>query len=138
MQHPAESPRELPSHYGTHPNSPARTEKVSWQSIGRWRAEFLEAGRSAVATGRSGPSTREEQLEAQIEGLTQALGEAVVELRVRGEVSGGQAGPFEDLEVIRVESGMSTTRFCRLFDMPSEPGAGGRPRQFSLLAAPNR
>jgi hypothetical protein len=27
-------------------------------------------------------------------------------------------GPFEDLEVICVEAGMSTTRFCRLVDMP--------------------
>ena len=34
------------------------------------------------------------------------------------EVRGGPAGPFEDLEVIRVEAGMSTTRFCQLIDMP--------------------
>lgn len=27
-------------------------------------------------------------------------------------------GPFEDLEVIRVEAGMSTARFCKLIDMP--------------------
>ena len=34
------------------------------------------------------------------------------------EVRGGPAGPFEDLEVIRVAAGMSTARFCQLFDMP--------------------
>ena len=34
------------------------------------------------------------------------------------EVRGGPAGPFEDLEVIRTEAGMSTARFCQLFDMP--------------------
>jgi len=34
------------------------------------------------------------------------------------EVCGGPAGPFEDLEVIRVAAGMSTARFCRLIDMP--------------------
>lgn len=34
------------------------------------------------------------------------------------EVGGGQVGPFEDLEVIRVEAGMSTSRCCRLIDMP--------------------
>ena len=34
------------------------------------------------------------------------------------EVSGGQIGPFEDLEVIRIEAGMSTARFCQLIDMP--------------------
>ena len=32
------------------------------------------------------------------------------------EVRGGQVGPFEDLEVIRTEAGMSTARFCRLID----------------------
>lgn len=34
------------------------------------------------------------------------------------EVRGGPAGPFENLEVIRVEAGMSTARFCQLIDMP--------------------
>ena len=34
------------------------------------------------------------------------------------EIRGGQIGPFADLEVIRVEAGMSTTRFCALIDMP--------------------
>jgi len=43
----------------------ARREKVSEQSVGRWRADFLEAGKTALAAGRSGPSTREEQLEAE-------------------------------------------------------------------------
>ena len=37
----------------------ARKEKVSEQSIGRWKAEFIEAGRSALVAGRSGPSSRE-------------------------------------------------------------------------------
>ena len=39
----------------------ARSEKVSEQSIDRWKADFLEAGKTASATGRSGPSTREQQ-----------------------------------------------------------------------------
>ena len=34
------------------------------------------------------------------------------------EVGGGPVGPFEDLEVIRMEAGMSTSRFCRMIDMP--------------------
>ena len=38
----------------------ARKEKVSEQSIGRWKAEFLEAGKTALVAGRSGPSSREE------------------------------------------------------------------------------
>lgn len=34
------------------------------------------------------------------------------------EIGGEQVGPFEDLEVIRVDAGMSAARFCRLIDMP--------------------
>ncbi len=71
----------------------ARREKVSEQSIGRWKADFLEAGKTALAAGRSGPSTREEQLDAQVEDLTQALGEAAVELRVWKKSAEGRLGP---------------------------------------------
>ncbi len=71
----------------------ARKEQVSEQSIGRWKAEFLEAGKTALAAGRSGPSTREEQLVAQVEDLTQALGEAAVELRVWKRSAEGRLGP---------------------------------------------
>jgi transposase len=70
----------------------ARKEKVSEQSIGRWKAEFIEAGRTALVAGRSGPSSREEQLEAEVVELTQALGEAHVELRVwKKSAEGGWA-----------------------------------------------
>lgn len=34
------------------------------------------------------------------------------------EVRGVPAGPFEDLEVIRIDAGMSTSRWCTLFDVP--------------------
>jgi len=71
----------------------ARKERVSEQSIGRWKAEFLEAGRTALAAGRSGPSTREDQLAVQVEDLTQALGEAAVELRVWKKSAEGRLGP---------------------------------------------
>lgn len=60
----------------------ARREGVSETSIGKWKAEFLEAGKSALTAGRSGPTSRESQLEAEVDDLTRALGEAAVELRV--------------------------------------------------------
>lgn len=61
----------------------ARRNKVSEQSVSRWKAQFLEAGRAGVAEGgTSRPSSREEQLQAQVDELTTALGEAHVELRV--------------------------------------------------------
>ncbi|MDU2072121.1 MAG: transposase [Cutibacterium avidum] len=71
----------------------ARKEKVSEQSIGRWRAEFLEAGKTALAAGKSGPSTREGQFEAQVEDVTVALSEAAVELRVWKKSAEGRLGP---------------------------------------------
>src|SRR5215204_3131620 len=71
----------------------ARKEKVSEQSLGRWKAEFIEAGKTALVAGRSGPSSREEQLEAEVVELTQALGEAHVELRVWKKSAEGRLGP---------------------------------------------
>jgi transposase len=71
----------------------ARKEQVSEQSISRWKAEFVEAGKTALAAGKSGPSTREEQLEAEVVELTQALGEAAVELRVWKKSAEGRLGP---------------------------------------------
>jgi transposase len=71
----------------------ARREMVSEQSIGRWKADFLEAGKTALVAGKSGPSTREAQLEAEVADLTQALGEAHVELRVWKKSAEGRLGP---------------------------------------------
>ncbi len=71
----------------------ARKEKVSEQSIGRCKAEFLEAGKTASVAGKSGPSSREEQVEAEVAELTQALGEAAVEIRVRKTSAEGRLGP---------------------------------------------
>ncbi|MGX6404588.1 helix-turn-helix domain-containing protein [Dermabacter hominis] len=75
----------------------ARKEKVSEQSIGRWKAEFLEVGKTALVAGRSGPSSREEQLEAEVAELTQALGEAQLEARVWKKPAEGRLGPSRTL-----------------------------------------
>ena len=71
----------------------ARRAKVSEQSVGNWKRQFLEAGKSGLAVGKSGPSTREQQLEAEVTELTQALGEAAVELRVWKKSAEGRLGP---------------------------------------------
>ena len=71
----------------------ARKEKVSEQSIGRWKAEFLEAGRTALASGRTRPSSREQQLESEVAELTTALGEAHLEARVWKKSAEGRLGP---------------------------------------------
>src|SRR5665647_715905 len=64
----------------------ARRAKVSEQSVGNWKRQFLVAG-------KAGPSTREQQLEAEVADLTQALGEAAVELRVWKKSAEGRLGP---------------------------------------------
>ena len=71
----------------------ARRSKVSEQSIGTWKRQFLEAGRAGLAAGKTGPSTREQQLEAEVTELTQALGEAAVEIRVWKKSAEGRLGP---------------------------------------------
>lgn len=71
----------------------ARRAKVSEQSVGNWKRQFLEAGRTGLATGKSGPSTREQQLQTEIEDLTQALGEAHLQARVWKKSAEGRLGP---------------------------------------------
>jgi transposase len=71
----------------------ARRAKVSEQSVGTWQRQFLEAGKTGLAAGKTGPSTREQQLEAEVTELTQALGEAAVELRVWKKSAEGRLRP---------------------------------------------
>lgn len=66
---------------------------MSEQSVGNWRHQFLEGGRSGIVAGKSKPSTREQQLEAEIPDLTQALGEAHLEARVRKKSAESHLGP---------------------------------------------
>jgi transposase len=60
----------------------ARQFKVSEQSIGTWKRQFLEAGRAGLAPNAAKGDGREAQLEREVEELKAALGEATVELRV--------------------------------------------------------
>ena len=61
----------------------ARREGTSEVSISKWRDQFLAGGQQVLkAGGRVGPSSREQQLAAEIEQLNKALGEAHMELRV--------------------------------------------------------
>jgi len=71
-----------------------RRSKVSEQSVGNWKRQFLEAGKAGLVAGESGPLTREAQLEAEVADLTQALGEAAVEIRVWKKSAEGRLGPL--------------------------------------------
>jgi transposase len=60
----------------------ARRSKVSEQSIGNWKRQFLEGGKQGLADGgRPGSSPQVQRLEDEVEDLKTALGEAHVELR---------------------------------------------------------
>ena len=72
----------------------ARRAKVSEQSIGNWKRQFLEGGKQGLADGnRPGSSPQVSRLEAEVEELKAALGEAHVELRVWKKSAEGRLGP---------------------------------------------
>jgi transposase len=61
----------------------ARRHGVSETSIGKWREQFLSAGRQGLEVGdkASRPTGQEARMAEEIDDLTRALGEAHVELR---------------------------------------------------------
>lgn len=72
----------------------ARRSKVSEQSIGNWKRQFLEGGKQGLADGgRPGSNPQAQRLEAEIEELKAALGEAHVELRVWKKSAEYRLGP---------------------------------------------
>lgn len=72
----------------------ARRSKVSEQSIGNWKRQFLEGGKQGLADGgRPGSSPQVQRLEAEVEELKAALGEAHVELRVWKRSAEFRLGP---------------------------------------------
>ena len=72
----------------------ARRAKVSEQSVGNWKRQFLEGGKQGLADGgRPGSNPQAQRLEAEIEELKAALGEAHVELRVWKKSAEGRLGP---------------------------------------------
>ncbi len=60
-----------------------RRHRVSDVTLAKWRDAFLAGGAAALANGRRrGQSSREAELEAELEEIKAALGEAHAELRV--------------------------------------------------------
>jgi transposase len=61
----------------------ARRQGISETSIGKWKDQFLAGGKAGLeAKERRGATGRERALEAQLDDVTRALGEAHVELRL--------------------------------------------------------
>jgi transposase len=72
----------------------ARRARVSEQSVSNWKRQFLEGGKQGLADGgRPGSNPQGQRLEAEIEELKAALGEAHVELRVWKKSAEGRLGP---------------------------------------------
>lgn len=96
----------------------SRRERVSETSIAKWRDLFVEGGRRALVHGAGAAESAEEiALRDENEELKTALGEAFAELRVLRK-GGAYRVSLEELEVIRVEHGLSVTRFCELVGLP--------------------
>jgi transposase len=113
---------------------------VSEQSVGNWKRQFLESGRAGLVAGKSSPSTRAAQLEAQVAELTQALSEAAAELRVwkksaegrlalRGPRGDPHRGGHADREVLRAD------RRARADLVPPSGPRPGRPADAGPVAA---
>lgn len=72
----------------------ARRGKASEQSISNWKRQFLEGGKQGLAEGgRPGSSPQLQRLEAELEDVKAALGEAHVELRVWKKSAEHRLGP---------------------------------------------
>lgn len=73
----------------------ARRNEVSEQSVSRWKQQFLEGGRTALAeSGRlSSENPRERAMAEEIEELKAALGEAHVQARVWKKSAEHRLGP---------------------------------------------
>lgn len=72
----------------------ARRHGVSETSIGKWKEQFVAAGRAGLE--RAGPARalgEQARLEAHVEDLTHALGEAQVELRLLRREKGARLPP---------------------------------------------
>lgn len=61
----------------------ARRHGVSETSIGKWKEQFLQGGKTGLeqSAAQAKPTGREHQLEAEVDDLTRALGEAHVQIR---------------------------------------------------------
>lgn len=72
----------------------ARRAGTSETSVGKWKQQFLEGGRAGLEAGAaSRPSSREAALEAEVEDLKAALGEAHVAIRAWRRSAEGRLGP---------------------------------------------
>jgi transposase len=72
----------------------ARRAKVSEQTIGNWKRQFLEGAKQGLADGgKPGSNPETVRLQAEIEELKAALGEAHVELRVWKKSAEHRLGP---------------------------------------------
>ncbi len=72
----------------------ARRHGVCETSISNWKQQFLQAGRQGLqAAAKRGPSSRETELEHEVQGLTCAVGELHIKLRT-SEQAGAHAMSF--------------------------------------------
>ncbi|MFD5073708.1 transposase [Streptomyces sp. NPDC058246] len=104
----------------------ARRASVSEQSIGNWKRQFLDGGRTGLEGGMSRNAQRERELLSEITELKTALGEAYVQLRVRRKSGEYRTVPFQTSRPSGRTPGSTSRGTARSWESLGAPTRAGR------------
>lgn len=104
----------------------ARRAGVSEQSVGNWKRQFLEGGRTGLEGGMSRNAQRERDLLSEITELKAALGEAYVQLRVRRQSGEYRSIPFQTSRQSERTPGSMSRGSARSWESLGGPTRAGR------------
>ncbi|MFZ3499148.1 transposase [Streptomyces sp. 5.8] len=104
----------------------ARRASVSEQSVGNWKRQFLEGGRTGLEGGTSRNAQRERDLLSEITELKTALGEAYVQLRVRRKSGEYRTVPFQTSRPSERMPGSMSRGTARSWESLGVPTRAGR------------
>ncbi|MFI2370945.1 MULTISPECIES: transposase [unclassified Streptomyces] len=104
----------------------ARRAGVSEQSVGNWKRQFLDGGRTSLEGGASRIAQRERDLLSEITELKTALGEAYVQLRVRRKSGEYRTVPFQNSRQSERTPGSMSRGSARSWESRGEPTRAGR------------
>jgi transposase len=99
----------------------ARRHGVSETSIGKWKEQFLAAGRQGLEHGdRAGkPTGQQARLVEEIDDLTRGRWVRRTSSCAPSSAAAPRAWGFAELEALRVEHDMTIAGFCRIVGLPA-------------------